>query len=87
MLFLPAPLFGLHPRKSTFINKKKGGRHAWMNPAAWQSRVGAETFRDMLLPGMGWEAGPWDHYTCLVTATLGVPTHCPRGNCPSEEGD
>lgn len=26
---------------------------AWMNSAAWQSRVGAETFREMLLPGIG----------------------------------
>lgn len=43
-----------------------------MKLAAWQRRSGrAETFRDVLVPGMEREAGQWDHYGCPVMATLG----------------
>lgn len=60
---------------------------ALMNRAAWQRRVGAETFRDVLLPGMGVESrsvGP------LRMSCVGHVGACPptalEGTAPQRKG-
>lgn len=42
-----------------------------MNPAAWQRSGGAETCRDVLVPGLEREAGQWATLGCPVMATVG----------------
>lgn len=60
---------------------------ALMNRAGWQRRVGAETFRDVLLPGMGAESRSVGLLCMSCVGHVGVcPPTALEGTAPQKRG-